>query len=48
MDEQDGPMLRYGLQGFAGSKLLVIPDRKDQQPGRDLLALRFVAFREAL
>jgi putative restriction endonuclease len=44
--EKDGPMLRYGLQGFH-EKLIFIPKRKVEQPDREKLEERFERFRNA-
>jgi putative restriction endonuclease len=46
LHEEDGPMLRHGLQEVAGSQL-VLPRREDLQPNRDFLAERFERFRAA-
>lgn len=44
--EIDGPMLRHGLQGMAGVRLL-IPRRSDAQPDRERLSERYLQFRAA-
>jgi putative restriction endonuclease len=44
--EQDGPMLRAGLQGFHGAAILQ-PRRQDERPDPDRLARRYEAFRAA-
>jgi putative restriction endonuclease len=44
--ETDGPMLRHGLQGLHGGRL-VLPRRSELRPDPDLLAWRFERFREA-
>lgn len=44
--EKDGPMLRYGLQGFH-EKPIFIPKRKVEQPDREKLEERFERFRNA-
>jgi putative restriction endonuclease len=44
--EADGPMLRHGLQGFQGARLLV-PRREMHQPNREFLAERYESFRKA-
>jgi putative restriction endonuclease len=41
--EIDGPMLRHGIQGAHGSRL-VLPRRADWQPNREFLAERFAVF----
>ena len=46
LHEPDGPMLRHGLQGFQGARIL-IPRREVFQPNRDFLAERFELFRRA-
>lgn len=46
LDEADGPMLRYGLQGFHG-KLLHAPRTQELRPSEDFLAERFELFRKA-
>jgi putative restriction endonuclease len=46
LDEADGPMLRYGLQGFHG-KLLHAPRTRELRPSEDFLAERFELFRKA-
>lgn len=45
--EIDGPMLRHGIQGFHGRKLLVLPDSRAQRPDRLLLEARYEAFLQA-
>jgi putative restriction endonuclease len=42
--EIDGPMLKYGLQEFQGSMIL-LPRRFDQRPNRDALAERYSRFK---
>lgn len=44
LDEQDGPMLKHGLQEMQGVNLYV-PKEKSLQPSRDGLAQRFADFR---
>lgn len=46
LTEADGPMLRHGLQGFQGSRLIV-PRRPENRPDPDRLAERYELFREA-
>ena len=46
LEEQDGPMLRHGLQEAEGSKLL-LPRRLDERPNREFLAERFARFNAA-
>ena len=43
--EPDGPMLRHGLQGFHGERILV-PRSSRLQPNRDFLAERYTWFRK--
>ncbi len=44
--EGDGPMLRHGLQGFQGSRILV-PQVHRLRPNPDFLAERYVLFQRA-
>jgi putative restriction endonuclease len=44
--EIDGPMLRTGLQGFHGARILQ-PRRPDEQPDPERLEIRYDAFRAA-
>ena len=44
MDEEDGPMLIHGLQGFHGAHLL-LPRREAWRPDRSRLEERFARFR---
>jgi putative restriction endonuclease len=44
--EIDGPMLKYGLQEFQGSTIL-LPKRIDQHPDRDALAERYGRYKIA-
>jgi putative restriction endonuclease len=46
LDEADGPMLQYGLQGFHGKKLWV-PRSQDLKPNPDFLAERYAQFEKA-
>jgi len=46
LHEIDGPMLRYGLQEFQGS-LILLPKRIDQWPDRDALAERYSRYKAA-
>ena len=41
--EQDGPMLKYGIQAVHDVRL-ALPARPTHRPDRDLLAQRFAAF----
>lgn len=45
LDQEDGPMLIHGLQGFHGARLLV-PGRSTAQPDRRLLEERYGRFRQ--
>lgn len=42
--EVDGPMLRHGIQEFHGQKLMVLPERRNQRPDRQLLDARYQSF----
>ena len=44
LDEDDGPMLRYGLQEANGKRLL-LPTRVEHRPNTDFLAERFERFK---
>jgi putative restriction endonuclease len=44
LDDEDGPMLIHGLQGFHGARLLV-PRHATAQPDRQLLEERYALFR---
>jgi putative restriction endonuclease len=46
LDEADGPMLQYGLQGFHG-KVLHAPHKVELRPAQEFLAERFELFRKA-
>ncbi|MFN2420677.1 MAG: HNH endonuclease [Gemmatimonadota bacterium] len=46
LEEEDGPMLVHGLQGFQGGHLIV-PQEQELRPNRDFLAERYEAFRKA-
>lgn len=46
IEEIDGPMLKHGLQGMAGTTLL-IPSGKAAQPDQDRLRVRYEQFRAA-
>lgn len=47
LEETDGPMLRHGLQGVAGTQLVVLPHDTRLRPRRDLLEERYEMFRKA-
>ena len=44
--EEDGPLLRHGLQGLHNTRL-VLPARCENHPSREALAWRYEQFREA-
>jgi putative restriction endonuclease len=46
LEEQDGPMLRHGLQELNDARL-ILPSRRALRPNRDFLAERFRRFRAA-
>lgn len=46
LEEQDGPMLKHGLQEM-NERPLTVPSRRTHRPDRDRLAQRFEAFRAA-
>lgn len=46
LEEEDGPMLQHGLQGFHGATLIV-PQVAHLRPNRDFLAERYELFRNA-
>ena len=45
--EEDGPMLKHGIQAADGSRLLVVPRRAIDRPGTEFLEQRFEEFRRA-
>lgn len=47
LDEEDGPMLVHGLQGFQGARI-EIPRAPDLQPDRDRLEERYEMFKRAV
>jgi len=47
LEEADGPMLRHGLQGLDGQKIL-LPRNSRHMPDRDLLDKRFQQFKKAV
>ncbi|UAL30007.1 hypothetical protein K8W59_00105 [Nocardioides rotundus] len=47
LHEEDGPMLRHGIQEFHGKPLMVLPERRTERPDRLLLDERFQAFLDA-
>ncbi len=46
LQEEDGPMLQHGLQGFHGA-VLTVPRAEPLRPNRDFLAERYELFRKA-
>ena len=46
LDENDGPMLRTGLQGFHG-QAITLPRRAEDRPDRRRLEVRFERFERA-
>lgn len=47
LDDEDGPMLQHGLQGFHGQQLVVVPRRREHRPDPERLEQRYEAFRAA-
>lgn len=47
LEEEDGPTLVHGLQRLHG-RTMVLPHSRQLRPNRDLLALRYERFREAI
>ncbi|WAM26804.1 HNH endonuclease [Myxococcus sp. NMCA1] len=45
--ERDGPTLEYGLKGFAGKALGILPEAPAHRPRREYLEARYERFREA-
>lgn len=45
--EVDGPLFDYGIKGLHGQFLMVLPQRRADRPGRDLLESRFMRFLSA-
>lgn len=46
LKELDGPMLRHGLQGFQGEKIIIPPEKK-LKPNPDFLEERYELFKKA-
>ena len=44
LEEEDGPMLTHGLQGFHGTSIF-LPTNPASRPDRDLLEVRYGRFR---
>lgn len=47
LEEQDGPMLEYGLKGRHGQKLMMLPSKKAERPRADLLEITYDKFLSA-
>jgi putative restriction endonuclease len=47
LEERDGPMLRHGLQGLHGGRLLQLPRRPEEHPDPARLEARYEEFRAA-
>ncbi|MBM6404615.1 HNH endonuclease [Phycicoccus sp. CSK15P-2] len=47
LEEVDGPMLRHGLQGRHGQRLMVVPSARKERPDRHLLEISYETFRTA-
>lgn len=47
LKEVDGPMLNFGLQGFEGKRLMVVPRSRDSKPAEEFLEARYERFRKA-
>jgi len=47
LNEIDGPMLKYGIQGFHNKELMILPSSRKDRPDRDLLATRYQSFLSA-
>lgn len=47
LEEVDGPMLQYGLKERHDQRLMVLPSRRREHPGRDLLEMAFDKFKAA-
>ena len=47
LEDEDGPMLRHGLQELHRASLLVVPSRPDQRPNPEFLAERYEMFQAA-
>jgi putative restriction endonuclease len=43
LNEEDGPMLRHGLQGFQGARIIV-PRPRGLHPDQEFLAERYELF----
>lgn len=47
LDENDGPMLRHGLQHHHGRKLMQLPTKRTERPDPERLAFRYQQFKIA-
>jgi putative restriction endonuclease len=47
LDEIDGPMLKYGLQGRHGQPLMKLPRARAERPDVELLEITYAKFRAA-
>jgi putative restriction endonuclease len=47
LEEIDGPMLRYGIQGLHGGRLMVVPQARSERPDRQRLEWAYDRFRGA-
>jgi putative restriction endonuclease len=47
LEEEDGPMLRHGLQELHGRALLVVPRARELKPDPARLEARYQVFRQA-
>ena len=45
LEEIDGPMLRYGIQGLHGGRLMVVPQARSERPDRLRLEWAYGRFR---
>jgi putative restriction endonuclease len=45
LHEIDGPMLRYGIQGLHGGRLMVVPDARSERPDRQRLEWAYDRFK---
>jgi putative restriction endonuclease len=48
LDEEDGPMLTYGLQQLHGKSVGTLPRSSSLQPDAHLLEIRYEQFRRAV
>ena len=45
LEKIDGPMLRYGIQGLHGGRLMIVPDARSERPDRHRLEWAYDRFR---